>query len=292
MGSHARLYENFLAPVDESHIWPRTAEGARVKYNRSTKKVVVTPKEIPVFGRGPALPAPDDREPLATIDEMQSMLLVKVRDQKNSLRKAIVESGDPYVEREHPRRNRLERDFMTPEAMLKYLEAMEECGTHYLSAKKAGKPARQFEDLKKKVPEFKLLCDEALARYRERLEHEAYRRGVQGWDEPVIGGRNKDQVVAVRTVYDSKALELLLKRHIPEYRDKFEGTITVQPGVLVVPSSQEDPEKWLEEHGAEKQMTDAEHLLQMGRKRVQNDAQLPPGQDGEEKSVVEEESQG
>jgi hypothetical protein len=59
--------------------------------------------------------------------------------------------------------------------------------------------------------------DAAVARVVDRLEAEAVRRAADGWEEPVYQqGREVGRVLK----FSDRMLELLLKRHKPEFRDK------------------------------------------------------------------------
>jgi len=73
-------------------------------------------------------------------------------------------------------------------------------------------------------PEFAAGYEEAMQEYRDALVREAHRRAVEGVPEPVYyqGARvkEKDGREAVVLKYSDRMLELLLKRHIPEFRDR------------------------------------------------------------------------
>jgi hypothetical protein len=63
--------------------------------------------------------------------------------------------------------------------------------------------------------------DEAVQEAVAKLEREAFRRGVEGWVERGVfdkDGRRPGDVVR----YSDRMLELALKRHIPEYRERAE----------------------------------------------------------------------
>ena len=97
-----------------------------------------------------------------------------------------------------------------------------------------------------------------LARYREakeiandRLESECYRRGHDGWEEPVVGRVGKDQDGIVTTVrrYSDGLLMFLLKAHRPEkFKDRVAqevsgpggGPVKTETRVIAVPAIPED----------------------------------------------------
>lgn len=90
---------------------------------------------------------------------------------------------------------------------------------------------RHYEwlDQPTKYPTYQALFESAHEEACDRLETEALRRAVQGWDEPVFGkgpGQHAGTVVvgAVRK-YSDRMLELLLKARRPEkFKERFEHT--------------------------------------------------------------------
>lgn len=96
-------------------------------------------------------------------------------------------------------------------------------------------------------PEFEDRLRDARAQFGERLEQEAVRRGALGYEEPVF---YKGRQVATVTKRSDRLLELLLKKHVPEFRDKVTADVNVRGGVLVVPGVAPSLEDWSEEAGA------------------------------------------
>lgn len=94
--------------------------------------------------------------------------------------------------------------------------------------------------------EFAKACEEALQTYRETLEMEVHRRAVKGWDEPVY---QKGEFVGTIRRYSDRLLELQVKRHVPEYRDKFSVAAEVKGGVIVVPAQAADADDWEAQYG-------------------------------------------
>lgn len=192
-------------------------------------------------------PPPDDeRIPLATIDQLQDLLLVKIREPELK-----GPDGDSHTVRQRPRWERLPGNNVTPERLQQYLLQLEKCGTHREAARRSGLAYEPVRRIRNSVPEFEEMVKEAIERFKETLENAAYDRAVLGWDEPVFGGKDKDQVVGYIRRYDSRLLELMLKRHFPEYREKFEGELTVKGGVLVVPAQTLSSEEWQRQHAGE-----------------------------------------
>lgn len=204
---------------------------------------------VPTYQPAPtptaALVPTEHREPLCSLGDLQDMLLVLVRN------KSAAGTGDTHTIRQRPRVERLPPDPPTPEKISIFLQALEECGTFHESCRRARITYEPLRRLRKLIPELEDLVQQALERYREKLEMEAYRRGVSGWKEPVFGGKDRDRIVGYIDRYDSRMLELMLKRHFPEYRERFEGEIKVTGGVLVVPAPALSTEDWAKLHGGE-----------------------------------------
>lgn len=78
----------------------------------------------------------------------------------------------------------------------------------------------------KSVKEYLLLdtdfhesVEAAADRHRHNLYAVAVQRATVGYQVPIVGGKNKDQVVAYETKVSDSLLTLLLKRHFVEFRD-------------------------------------------------------------------------
>lgn len=106
------------------------------------------------------------------------------------------------------------------------------------------------KDHRKKDPEFDLACKEALAEYRDRVQEQAYKLAVEGWEEPIFGGKFKDQQVGVKMNYATNILAMELKRVNPEYRENHNVNVNVNAGVLLVPTGM-SVEDWEKQHAEE-----------------------------------------
>lgn len=114
------------------------------------------------------------------------------------------------------------------------------------SAREAGISPTTVRAHIKKNPDFAEAVGEALNDYKESIETELQRRALMGWEENVF-----QQGILAGTIrkYDSRLLELLVKRHIPEYKEKFEHTHNVEAGILAVPAA-ESKQVWEEQNSA------------------------------------------
>lgn len=140
---------------------------------------------------------------------------------------------------------------MTVDMIETFLRSLEETGLIARSALQADIPVGTIRRLRKEDEIFAKLYEDALTYYKDSLERECHRRAVEGWDEPVFSQKLGTQIGMIRK-YDQRLLELMLKRHIPEYREKFEGEIRVSGGVLVAPIAAQSAEQWAQQHGGEK----------------------------------------
>ncbi|WP_326525576.1 hypothetical protein [Sphingomonas sp.] len=76
-----------------------------------------------------------------------------------------------------------------------------------------------FADERQRDPEFALAWGEAIEEARAEVEHEIYRRSTEGVDEPVYGGKYREQVVGTVRKYSDRLLELRARALLPAYRD-------------------------------------------------------------------------
>lgn len=76
-----------------------------------------------------------------------------------------------------------------------------------------------FYDERARNAEFASAWDEAVAQAKGAIEHEIHRRAVEGYEEPIYGGRYKEKIVGTVRKYSDRLLELRARALIPEYRD-------------------------------------------------------------------------
>jgi hypothetical protein len=129
----------------------------------------------------------------------------------------------------------------TPAVKAAYLKRLGEIGREQECADVAGVSLGLLREHMKKDPEFAAAVEVAKERYRDRIEAEIYRRGVEGVETPVFG---KDGQVGIKITYSDRMLELHAKRHIAAYRDQSRIDHNVQGGVLVVPGLALNSREW------------------------------------------------
>jgi hypothetical protein len=144
------------------------------------------------------------------------------------------------------RRSANHAEDITVEHIERYLQVLSDTGLMNQAAAEAGLSYNTILRLRKLDDVFREYHDEAMEQYKESLVREAHRRAVDGWQEPVFSQRLGTQIGTIQR-YDSRLLELMLKRHIPEFREKFEGEIKISGGVLVAPIAPVSPTSWAEQ---------------------------------------------
>jgi hypothetical protein len=123
------------------------------------------------------------------------------------------DSGDPLAMKRRPA--------VSFTAMLKevFITAYAQCGQIQRSCDAVGITWKSYMRERQRDPEFAERCDEAERRYADALIVELRRRAVDGWEEPVVGGRNRDEIVAYVKKYDSNLLLAELRKRVPEYKE-------------------------------------------------------------------------
>ena len=142
----------------------------------------------------------------------------------------------------------------TPALKELFLTNYEASGLLYFSAKLTGVSSSVIYDHMKTDPEFKERVGEAKERHTDTLIAEAQRRAVEGDPEPIIGGKDRDQVVTMVTRRSDRLMELMLKSRRGEFSagaDKANnGAAPGQlGGVLLIPFAQLTVDDWEKVHG-------------------------------------------
>jgi hypothetical protein len=115
-------------------------------------------------------------------------------------------------------------------ARQKFLKRLAETCNVSEASRVAGIARSTAHDWRGANGEFAKAWDEAIEQARDALEAEARRRAVEGWNEPVYQQGKK--VGTIRR-YSDRMLEVLLKGHRPQFRDK---GVEVDVGVKVEPA--------------------------------------------------------
>ncbi len=93
-----------------------------------------------------------------------------------------------------------------------------------------------FRDERQRDEGFGAEWAEALEVAKGAVESELHRRGVEGWDEPIFGGKYKETIVGTVRKYSDRLLELRVKALLPHYREshkvELDGGLEVKNGTL------------------------------------------------------------
>ena len=124
------------------------------------------------------------------------------------------------------------------ETAVKFLAYYSTTGRKNASARAVGVQPNTVQRWERNNQEFAELVQDAKRTWLESLEREAFRRGVEGVLEPVVGGKDPKIVTYVRK-YSDKLLEMMLRKADPTgYAGKgAEISVNVKTGVLVAPAA-------------------------------------------------------
>jgi hypothetical protein len=129
---------------------------------------------------------------------------------------------------------------LTRERLQQFLEYLAETGNVSRSVKLIGTSAARVYTLRHNDPAFREAWDEAEEIAADRLEQEAWRRAVEGFDEPVVSAgklvRDENGNAVMVRRYSDMLLIRLLAAHRPQKFDRrlpSTGAISGGPGVDV-----------------------------------------------------------
>lgn len=118
----------------------------------------------------------------------------------------------------------------TPERKQHYLELLqgrirpELGGCRALCAEAVGVSMSTVNDHLKRDPNFAEAYEDALQAFiDENMFAKALERARDGVERPIIGGKDRDQVVATERVYSDSLMLAMLRAHRPEFKDKGDG---------------------------------------------------------------------
>ena len=136
---------------------------------------------------------------------------------------------------------------MDDEIKRKYIERICKTGLLAQSALDVGVSIETARVNRNNDEQFGDAVNFALDIYRDRIQSEIHRRGIEGVRQPVF---YMGQQCGVIRKYSDRMLEMHAKRHIPEYRDKVEIDANIKGGVLVIPAGPQSVEDWEKENNA------------------------------------------
>ncbi len=130
------------------------------------------------------------------------------------------------------------RTKFSPARRKRFLEVLRATCNVSEAARSCGVERRTAYNHRDADPAFRAAWDEAVEEAIDRLEREAWRRGVEGVDRPVT---YQGEITASFKEYSDRMLELLLKAHRPEkYKDRIENQHTGKAGEPLLPDLTEE----------------------------------------------------
>ena len=92
-------------------------------------------------------------------------------------------------------------------------------------------------------PDFAEAMQGALDQYHARFMEHWDTLVYEGMDEPIIGGKDRDEVIATKKVYPINLIAMEARRVEPGFKERSEIDLKGGGGVLVVPATA-DPDEW------------------------------------------------
>jgi hypothetical protein len=124
----------------------------------------------------------------------------------------------------------------TAQRQQQFLEYLAETGNVSRSTRLVGTSPARLYALRNNDPAFRQAWDEAEQVAADRLEEEAWRRAVEGFDEPVVSGgklvRDEDGNAVMVRRYSDVLLIRLLQAHRPQKFDRRLPAASPRPGGL------------------------------------------------------------
>lgn len=118
-----------------------------------------------------------------------------------------------------------------------YLNVLRKTGLKVRAAQAAGVVLTTVQNHIDNDPAFKAAREEALAEYADVIQQHAFKVSVKGVKKPIVGGKDKDEIVAYEEVYATNILAMEMKRTNAEYKERSEIDLNNKSGgVLVVPA--------------------------------------------------------
>lgn len=107
----------------------------------------------------------------------------------------------------------------TPDLFAIVEKALSETGSLQRAADLCGVTVGALQKQMKDDSEFSEIVETALRRYGDLIRDAARSRAVEGYLVPMLGGKDRDQIVAYEPKFSDRLMELELKRVDPSYRD-------------------------------------------------------------------------
>jgi hypothetical protein len=128
-----------------------------------------------------------------------------------------------------------------------YLNVLRKTGLRHRSAQAAGVTMQTVNNHLASDEHFKIARDEALAEYADIIQQHAFKISVKGVKKPLLGGKDKDEIVAYEEVYATNILAMEMKRTNPDYKDRQEIDLNHTGGSVLVAPADMTPAEWIKQ---------------------------------------------
>jgi hypothetical protein len=137
---------------------------------------------------------------------------------------------------------------VTPDTLCTFLASYMDCGHKAKAAITAGLSYSSILKAEKDDPDFAAEVEQAHELFTAKLSDAAYKAAVSGWKKPLFDAKGNH--VGDEWKFSERILELLLKRHDHNFRDKIEVDQKVSGGVLVVQAPALTMDQWKQQVAA------------------------------------------
>lgn len=115
----------------------------------------------------------------------------------------------------------IRQDITDPDAQSRFCEVIELTGSFRAACDALGIVSMtRVKGYILKDPDFADAVEASAERHRQALYAHAVRRATVGYQVPIVGGKDKNEIVGYETRVSDMLLLKLLQRHFPEFRDK------------------------------------------------------------------------
>lgn len=125
----------------------------------------------------------------------------------------------------------------------RYLTVLAATGFKTRAAQAAGVTRQTVATHEENDPDFAEAMQEALDHYHSRFMQHWDTLVYEGTEEPIIGGKDRDEVIAHKRVYPINLIAMEARRVEPGFKERSEVDIKGGGGVLVVPANAA-PDEW------------------------------------------------
>lgn len=117
-----------------------------------------------------------------------------------------------------------------------FLRELANCGNIAYACRKVGAKVATLSNYRRENPEFNDHIDDAVAHYAAIVVGAAHERAVDGYLVPIVGGRNKDEIVTYERRFSDSIMSMMLKKVDPAFNPTQKVEVSGTPGGLVDPS--------------------------------------------------------